>query len=35
MENVTVTDDLDPNPTLEVDTIGVVFDEEGTYVISA
>lgn len=31
MENVTVTDDLDPNPTLEVDTSGVVFDEEGTY----
>lgn len=31
LENVTVTDDLDPNPTLEVDTSGVVFDEEGTY----
>lgn len=31
MENVTVTDDLDPNPTIEVDTSGVVFDEEGTY----
>ena len=31
MENVTVTDDLDPNPTLEGDTSGVVFDEEGTY----
>ena len=31
MENVTVTDDIDPNPTLEVDTSGVVFDEEGTY----
>ncbi len=31
MENVTVTDDLDPNPTIEVDTSGVVFDEEGSY----
>ena len=30
-ENVTVTDDIDPNPVLEVDTSGVVLDEEGTY----
>ncbi len=31
MENVTVTDDLDPNPTIEVDTSGVNFEEEGSY----
>lgn len=31
MENVTVTDDIDPNPRLEVDTSEVIFDEEGTY----
>ena len=30
-ENVTVTDDIDPDPILEVDTSGVVLDEEGTY----
>ena len=30
-ENVTVTDDIDPNPVLEVDTSGVIPDEEGTY----
>lgn len=30
-ENVTVTDDIDTDPELEVDTSGVVFDEEGTY----
>ena len=31
LENVTVTDDIDPNPRLEVDTSGVDFEEEGTY----
>ena len=30
-ENVTVTDDIDPSPELEVDTSGVILDEEGTY----
>ena len=30
-ENVTVTDDIDPSPELEVDTSGVIPDEEGTY----
>ena len=30
-ENVTVEDDIDPNPVLEIDTSGVIADEEGTY----
>ena len=33
-ENVTVTDDIDPNPTLEIDTSEVDADEPGTYVVT-
>ena len=33
-ENVTVTDDIDPNPTLEIDTSEVTRDEPGTYVVT-
>lgn len=33
-ENVTVTDDIDPEPVLEVDTSGIVPDEEGTYEVT-
>ena len=33
-ENVVVTDDIDPNPRLEIDTSEVVFDEEGTYTVT-
>lgn len=33
-EEVTVTDDLDPNPTLEIDTSEVTGDEPGTYVVT-
>lgn len=33
-DNVTVTDDLDPKPRLEVDTSEVIFDEEGTYTVT-
>lgn len=33
-ENVTVTDDIDPNPTLEIDTSEVTMDEEGTYTVT-
>ena len=33
-ENITVTDDIDPNPILEVDTSEVIMDEEGTYTVT-
>ena len=33
-ENVTVTDDIDPNPTLEIDTSEVNMEEPGTYVVT-
>lgn len=33
-ENVTVTDDIDSNPRLEIDTSEVIFDEEGTYTVT-
>ena len=33
-ENVTVTDDIDKNPTLEIDTSQVNMDEPGTYVVT-
>ena len=33
-ENVTVTDDIDPNPQLEIDLSEVVPDEEGTYTVT-
>ena len=33
-EDVTVTDDIDPNPILEIDTSEVTADEPGTYVVT-
>ena len=33
-EDVTVTDDIDPKPTLEIDTSEVTGDEPGTYVVT-
>ena len=33
-ENVTVTDDIDPNPILEIDTSEVNMEEPGTYVVT-
>ena len=33
-ENVVVTDNIDPNPSLEIDTSEVIFDEEGTYTVT-
>ena len=33
-ENVTVTDDIDPHPVLDIDTSEAIMDEPGTYVIT-